>query len=235
MLTQRVPNIVGVIGMENTPFGYIFRLQSRPSGNSIGLTYGDAIPFHCLHVRTWRDVARMAGPEALMEEGPEALMRLPMLVEEVMEDWKNQTHYAQFKAEGMVHFGSEDQLTAAATATAKRLNLGPERTAALVKRYIGYSHELRGPDVKPMPPVILGIAAASADHTAEQYKKITLPMFAAMNPAPRVHLVEFQGGTHFYAEPEPGLPRGVAPAVVQLWHQAIMNSYYADYARVWAK
>jgi hypothetical protein len=235
MLTQRVRNIVGVIGMENSPFGYIFRLQSRPSGNSDGLTYGDAIPFHCLHIRTWRDVARMSGPEALMEEGPEALMRLPMLMEEVMEDWQKQTHYAQFKAEGMVHFGSEDQLSAAATATARRLGLSPERSADLVKQYIGYSRELRGPDVKPVPPIILGISLASADHTPESYKEVTLPMFAAMQPAPRVHLVEFQDGTHFYAEAAPGLPHGVAPAVVQLWHQAILSGYYADYAREWAK
>ena len=226
MLTQRVPNIVGVIGMENSPFGYIFRLQCRPIGNVRGFTYGDVIPFHCLHVRTWRDVARMTGPEALMEEGPNALMRLPMLVEEVMEDWKHQTHYAQFKAEGMVHFGGEEQLTAAATATAQRLELTQEETELLVKRYVGYSHELRGENVKPVPPVILGIAAASADHTAKRYREITLPMFAAMNPAPKVHLVEFRGGTHFYGKPEPGLPRGLAPAVIQLWFDAIMNGYY---------
>ena len=89
--------------------------------------------------------------------------------------------------------------------------------------------------MKPVPPIILGISLASADHTPESYKEITLPMFAAMKPAPKVHLVEFQDGTHFYAEAEPGLPRGVAPAVVQLWHEAIMNGYYADYARGWAE
>ena len=134
MLTQRVSNIVGVIGMENTPFGYIYRRQSRPSGSSEGLTYGDVVPFDCLHVRTWRDVARMSGPEAAMEEGTAALMRLPMLIEEVMEEWKHETHYAQFKAERMVHFAGVEQLTAAARATARRLDLGPERTEALVKK-----------------------------------------------------------------------------------------------------
>ena len=82
---------------------------------------------------------------------------------------------------------------------------------------------------------ILGIAAASADHTGKRYRTITLPMFAAMKPAPKVRLVEFQAGIHAYSTPEPGLPRGVAPAVVQLWHQAIMNGYYTDYARVWAE
>ena len=235
MLTQRVSNIAGVIGMENTPFGYIYRRQSRPSGSSEGLTYGDVVPFDCLHVRTWRDVARMSGPEAAIEEGTAALMRLPMLIEEVMEEWRHETHYAQFKAEGMVHFAGVEQLTAAARATARRLDLGPERTEALVRRYISYSHELRGKNVKPVPPVILGIAAASSDHTAKRYRETTLPMFAAMDPAPKVHLVEFLGGTHFYAAPEPGLPRGVAPAVVQLWFEAIMNGYYADFASQWAK
>jgi hypothetical protein len=80
--------------------------------------------------------------------------------------------------------------------------------------------------VKTVPPVILGIAKYSADHRPESYKKITLPMFAKMKPAPKVRLVEFDSGTHFYAAPEPGLPVGVAPAVVRLWYDAIMNGYY---------
>jgi hypothetical protein len=48
LLTQRVPYVVGVIVMENTPFGHIFRIQSRPSGNADGLTYGEIVPFNCL-------------------------------------------------------------------------------------------------------------------------------------------------------------------------------------------
>jgi hypothetical protein len=41
-----------------------------------------------------------------------------------------------------------------------------------------------------------------------------------------VRLVEFDSGTHFYAAPEPGLPVGLAPAVVKLWYDAIMQGYY---------
>jgi hypothetical protein len=233
LVTQRVPNIVGVIGMENSPFGYIFRAQSRASGNAEGLTFGDVVPFNCLQVRTWRDAARMLGPESFLHEGAAGLARLPMLMEEVFEEWGREKTYPGFKAEGMVHFGATEQLEAAARATARRLDLSSADAAALVERYTSYAHELRGEGVKPVPPVIFGIAAASPDHDADRYRKVTLPMFAAMKPAPKVHLVEFGAGTHFYAKPEPGLPAGLAPAVVQMWYDAIMNGYYEEYSRTW--
>jgi len=226
MLSQRVDNIAGVIGMENTPFGYIYRRQSRASGSDEGLTFGDVIPFNCLQIRTWRDIARMKGPEAADAEGVKALFRLPMLMEEVMDEWKATTKYAGFKAEGMIHFGSVEPLTEAAKAAAERLKMTPAQTEQLIQHYIGYSRELAEPGVKPVPPVILGVAKYSADHRPETYREVTLPMFAAMKPAPKVRLVEFDSGTHFYAAPEPGLPAGVAPAVVRLWFDAIMNGYY---------
>jgi hypothetical protein len=226
MLSQRVDNIAGVIGMENSPFGYIFRKQSRESGSDEGLTFGDVVPFNCLQVRTWRDIARMKGPEAADREGVKALYKLPILIEEVMQEWKATTKYAGFKAEGMVHFGSVEPLTQAAKAAAKRLKMTPAQTDRLIQQYIGYSRELAGPGVKPVPPVILGVAKYSADHRPEVYRKVTLPMFAAMKPAPRVRLVEFDSGTHFYAAPEPDLPSGVAPSVIKVWFDAIMNGYY---------
>ena len=65
---------------------------------------------------------------------------------------------------------------------------------------------------------------AAARGTSAIRKAIT--MFAAMKPAPTVRLVEFDSGTHFYAAPEPGLPVGLAPAVVKLWYDAIMQGYY---------
>lgn len=233
LLTQRVSNVVGVIGMENSPFGYVFREQSRPSGNADGKTIGDVIPYHCLRIRSWRDAARMLGPEAAINEGEEALYRLPMLMEEVMAEWKIEARYPGFKAEQMVHYAAVDQLEAAARATADRLDLDDEATEALVERYVNYCCELRDEDAKPVPPVIFGIAAASPDHEADSYKSVTIPMYRAMSPPPKVHLVEFGTGVHFYARPEPGLPVGVAPAVVELWYQAIMNGYYEDYARKW--
>lgn len=153
MLTQRVENIVGVIGMDNSPFGYIFRVQTRASGNPTGKQYGD-LPFNCLHVRTWRDSARYVGPEALMIEGPGALMYLPNLMDRVFDRWERGKTQPNFKAEGPIHFGSVHQLANAARATAKRLKLDRNDTEELIDQYINYSRELRGIDVKPVPPVI---------------------------------------------------------------------------------
>jgi hypothetical protein len=227
MFTQRVENIRGLIGMDSSPFGYIFRKQSRESGNEEGKTYGD-VPFNCMQVRTWRDRARYAGVEALMKEGPEALKRLPMLMEEVLGDENRDVPGPSFKNEGMIHFGSVEPLTNAAKATAARLNLNAKETADLVARYVGYSRELSGPGVKPVPPVLFGIAAYSADHTAERYATVTIPMYRAMEPQPKVRFVQFKAGTHGYTTPEPGLPQGVLPAAAKLWHDAIMNGYYTQ-------
>jgi hypothetical protein len=51
-LIQRVHNIAGLVGMENSPFGYIF-------SKMVGQTW-DA-PFTDLRIRTWRDIARYEG------------------------------------------------------------------------------------------------------------------------------------------------------------------------------
>ena len=225
MLSQRVDNIVGIIGMDNSPFGYIFRVQTRASGNPTGKQYGD-LPFNCLHIRTWRDSARYVGPEALMMEGPESLMYLPNLMDRVFDRWERGMTQPNFKAEGPIHFGSAHQLANAARATADRLDLNPEQTEELILQYINYSRELRGLDVKPVPPIIFGIAQASADHTLEKYQSVTLPMYAAMDPPPKVSVIQFQAGTHGYTSPGPNLPMGPFPAVAKLWRDAIMGGYF---------
>ena len=227
MLTQRVENILGVVGMETSPFGYIYRAQGRPSGNPYGKTQGE-LPFNCLGVGNWRTVAVYAGPEALMREGGEALMRLPMLMEEVYERWDKVKTYPYFRAENSVHFGGVRELARAARATARRLDFSSEKTQQLVEYYVGYARNLSGPDVKPVPPVILGIVAASADHQYEAYRRITLPMFAGMDPPPKVRLVAFKAGIHGYTSPEPDLPMGPFPAGAKLWYDAIMNGYYRN-------
>jgi hypothetical protein len=180
-----------------------------------------------MQVRTWRDRARYAGVEALMKEGPDALMRLPMLMEEVLGD-REETPSPSFKNEGMVHFGSAERLTDAAKAASQRLKLNAQQTEELVQQYVGYSRELSGPGVKPVPPVLLGVAAFSADHDPERIKSITLPMYGAMKPPPKIRLVQFKAGVHGYTDPEPGLPRGVLPATAKLWHDAIMGGYFMD-------
>lgn len=225
MLSQRVENIAGIVGMDNSPFGYIFRIQTRASGNPTGKQYGD-LPFNCLHIRTWRDVARYVGPEALMMEGPESLMYLPNLVDRVFTRWERGKTQPNFKAEGPIHFGSVHQLANAARATAKRLELSRSETERLINQYINYSRELRGMDVKRVPPVIFGIAEASADHTFEKYQQVTLPMYAAMDPPPKVRIVQFKAGTHGYTSPGPDLPMGPFPSVAKLWRDAIMGGYF---------
>lgn len=215
MLSQRIPNFAGIGAMENSPFGYIYAAMTGQYWK---------YPFYCLAMRTWRDIARYRGPE----NGLEGAMRLPMLMEEIFEEWEIEKRYAQFKAESIIHFNNVEELAAAARATAKRLGLNQEETEALVARYQGYTRELAGPDVKPVPPIIFGVAEKSVDHSIARYKSVVLPMYAAMEPAPKVSLVAYHAGTHSYTDPEPDLPMGCGPATAKLWLEAIMNGYYSE-------
>ena len=104
--------------------------------------------------------------------------------------------------------------------------MNPGETENFVKRYTGYIRELSGPGVKPVPPLLLGLAKDSVDHPLKVYQEVVLPMFAAMNPPPKVRVVQFDAGVHGYTKPEKDLPQGIAPAVTKLWHDAIMNGYY---------
>ncbi len=217
MLSQRVANIRGIVGIENSPFAYIYQAM-------LGFEWTG--PFNDLLIRTWRDIARYKGAEVLSQEGGKALMRLPWVMEEVFDEWDRVKSRPQFKAEYPLHYAAVPALTEAARAAARRLGMKADETAALIARYSGYCRELSGPDVKPVPPVLLGIAKHSRDHTEAAYSKVVTPMFAAMNPAPRVRVVRFDSGTHAYEKAEDGLPMGLVPAVAQLWHDAIMGGYY---------
>ncbi len=235
MLSQRVPNIAGVLAAENSPFGYVAEQQQGWSG-SLGKIAGyDRVrkkpaprkdPFNELYIRTWRDPARYVGPEALAKEGPKALMRLPWLMEEVFEKWDKEKARPRFKAEYLITHNIADSLKEAAEVTAKRLNMNKEETAALVQRYLGYPHELSGPAVKPVPPFLMGISKNSRDHSAEVYAEVVVPMFKAMNPPPRVDVVHFEAGVHCIWEPEEDLPMGIAPAVIRSWDDAIKGGYF---------
>ena len=75
LLTQRVKNIRGVVGIENSPFGYMFQKM-------VGYEWKG--PFNDLLIRTWRDIARYRGAEVRSEEGEKGLMRLPWIIEDVM-------------------------------------------------------------------------------------------------------------------------------------------------------
>ena len=217
MLTQRVANVAGLIGVENSPFGYIYRRMAGREWTG---------PFTDLLIRNWREIARYRGAEALKSRGPEALMSLAALMEDVLEEWSGSTRFPQFKAEYIVHYACDPALRAAAEATADRLRLGRAARDELAARYVGMGRELAGPGVRPVPPLLFGITAYSRDHTAEKYRDIVLPAYRAMSPAPRVGAVRFGAGIHSYWAPEPDLPMGTLPAVIRLWHDAISGGYF---------
>jgi hypothetical protein len=233
MFTQRIPNIVGVVGIENSPFGYVSRVQMRNDGGPNGKNLGD-LPFECLHIRTWRDAARYAGTEALMEgKAEEALLNLPVFMEKILSGSEKGQPSPSIKAQGPVHYGSTHQLAEMARATATRLKFDAAKRKELIDRFVFYSRDMWGDGVKPVPPVLFGVVLTSGDHTPQRYREMTLPMYAAMDPPPKVRLIEFKAGTHGYDDPEPNLPAGTFPAVAMLWRDAIMKGYYLDYARAW--
>lgn len=236
MLSQRVPNVIGVLAIENSPFGYIQELSRLYTGNIERRAGGrpeqsieearrtDA--FDELSIRTWREEARYAGPEAAMTEGVGALMRLPELMEEVMEAWDRVKIQANFKCEYLVTRNITSSLETAALVTAQRLGLDHAATQELIDRYVGMTAELRGPGTRPVPPTLFGITSASRDHPEEVYRDVILPLYEAMDPPPRTALTKFGAGVHEYTKPQPGLPLGVAPAVIAGWRDALDNGFF---------
>jgi hypothetical protein len=235
MISQRVPNVAGMIAVENSPFGFIQEEQHYWSG-ALGKVAGfervskkrepRRDPFNELYIRTWRDRARYAGPEALGQEGPQALMRLPWLMEEILDWWDNTKARPQFKAEYVITHNIRASLEAAARASAKRLGYSPEETEMLVKHYLGYPYPQSGPGAKPVPPVLFCIAKDSRDHSPEVYQEIVVPMFAKLDPAPKVRVTRWGAGVHTYHKPEPGLPLGIAAPVAEFYVTAIQEGYF---------
>ena len=235
MLSQRVPNVEGILAAENSPFGYISRQQHAWSG-SLGKVEGyERVatkpndrhdPFYELYIRSWRDLARYRGPETLGTEGPSALMRLPWLMEEIFEEWQTQLVRPLFKCEYVITHDVEQSLRAGANATADRLELSDEDREALVQRYLGLTRELRGEGVKPVPNVLFGISRNSRDHSREVYEEVIMPMFRQMDPAPRIALQHFQAGVHKLWSATPELPMGIMPAVSMEWDNAVKSGYF---------
>jgi hypothetical protein len=215
MLLQRADgfNVGGLVGTETSAFGRMYRAMHPDRWEH---------PFNVLSVRTWRDIARYRGPEA----GPEGMWRLPWLMEDILDEWEGRKHLPNIKAQYLIHYGDPDGLEAAARAVARRLGSDAAETQALVERFRGYVGELSGPGVRPLPPLLYGITRSSRDHTREMYEQVLLPMLAAIEPPPKVHLTRFQAGVHSYLRPEPGLPSGVGPAMGQLWLDAITKGFY---------
>src|SRR5918995_4821411 len=97
MLSQRIPNMAGVCATEHSPFGYLCCERDKWGGDMGKITgyekvekkgQGRTDPFNELYIRTWRDLARYQGPEALGQEGPAALMRLPAIMEDIFDAWE---------------------------------------------------------------------------------------------------------------------------------------------------
>jgi hypothetical protein len=235
LITQRVPNVAGAIAIENSVFGYIGEAKEFWAGG-VGMIEGFERTaeteeylkdqFNDLYIRTWRDLARYRGPEALGQEGPNALMRLPWLMEEILAAWEAAKPRPQFKAEYMVTHNVVASLEAAARVTAQRLGLSERETAALIAQYLGYPRELNGPGVKPVPPFLFALSKDSRDHSPRSYREVVLPMFAKMNPAPRTALTCFGAGVHVYSKPEPELPVGIAPAAAKFYRDAIAGGFF---------
>jgi hypothetical protein len=235
MISQRVPNIAGVIAVENSPFGFIQEEQHNWSGALCKVAGFERVtkkraprtdPFNELYIRTWRDRARYAGPEALGQEGPQALMRLPWLMEEVFDWWDRTKARPQFKAEYIITHNIKTSLEAAARAVAARLKLPDTEAQALVQHYLGFPYPQSGPAAKPVPPVLFCISKDSRDHSAEVYHEVVLPMFERVEPAPKVRVTRWGAGVHTYHKAEPDLPLGIAPPVAEFYVRAIQEGYF---------
>jgi alpha-beta hydrolase superfamily lysophospholipase len=211
MATQRIANIAGVVGYGTSPFGYMYPQVS-----------GDRweFPFNQLRLRTWRDTARY-----LYEGMKDKNIGLPMLIELTFERWEKSKRRPNFKAEDFVHKNSLKALDAAARSAATRIRLSLKDTESLVQRYLGYTRELSGPGVKPVPP-FLSLHGINDDTVTLARCDKSLSLFAKLNPTPKVRCVSISAGVHTWSYTEPELPQGIATPVAKLWHDAIMNGFY---------
>lgn len=236
MLSQRIPNMAGVCATEHSPFGYLSMGRDEWGGDMGKIAGYEKIekqgkartdPFNELYIRTWRDLARYQGPEALGQEGPRALMRLPAIMEDILDAWQNVKSRPQFKAEYVVTHAISGSLAEAARVSAERLKMNKDETEALVQRFVGYSRELSGPSVKPVPPFLFEISKDSRDHSQEVYEEVIMPGFRKMNPTPKITLTRFGAGVHSFWKAEKDLPAGIVPSVLKSWNDAVTGGYFA--------
>ena len=235
MLSQRIPNMAGVCATEHSPFGYLSMGRDEWGGDMGKIAGYEKIektgkartdPFNELYIRTWRDLARYQGPEALGQEGPKALMRLPAIMEDILDAWQNVKSRPQFKAEYIVTHAISGSLAEAARVSAARLKMNKDETEALVQRFVGYSRELSGPSARPVPPFLFEISKDSRDHSQEVYEEVIMPGFRRMNPAPKIALTRFGAGVHSFWKAEKDLPVGIVPSVLKSWNDAVTGGYF---------
>jgi hypothetical protein len=211
MASQRVPNIAGLVGYGSSPFGFMYPATAGDDWD---------FPFNQLRLRTWRDTARYMY-EGMKDKG----IGLPMLIELAFERWENAKKRPNFKAEDFVHKNSTRALQAAARVAAARLKLSRRETEALERRYLGYTRELSGPGVKPVPNFLSIHGIDDSTVTLERCER-SLPLFAKLDPAPKVRSVSLGAGIHSWGWTEEDLPMGIVPPVAKLWYDAITNGYF---------
>ena len=238
MLSQRIPNMAGVCATEHSPFGYLCSGR-EVWGGELGKISGyekpekqgkpRSDPFDELYIRTWRDLARYLGPESLGQEGPTALMRLPAIMEDVLDAWEKAKNRPQFKAEYLVTHAITASLAEGARVSAARLKMNKEETEALVNQFVGYTRELSGANVKPVPPFLFEISKDSRDHSPEVYAEVIMPGFRAMKPAPKIAITRFGAGVHSFWKAEKDLPVGIVPSVIKSWKEAVTGGYFVEH------
>jgi len=211
MASQRVENIAGLLGWGSSPFGWMFPIVSGDDWN---------FPFNQLRLRTWRDTARY-----LYEGMKHSDVGLPMLIELTFERWESAKKRPNFKAEDFIHKNSTQALEAAARAAAARLKLSHQETDVLVRRYLGYTRELTGPGVKPVPN-FLSIHGIDDDTVTLKRCERSLPLFAKFDPPPKVYPVSLGAGVHSWGWSDDTLSQGIIPPVATLWNDAIMNGFF---------
>jgi hypothetical protein len=211
MASQRVANIAGIVGYGSSPFGWMYPLISGDDWE---------FPFNQLRLRTWRDTARY------MYEGMKyENLGLPMLIELTFERWKLAKKRPNFKAEDFIHKNSTRALQSAAGIVAERLNLSNRDSDALVQRYLGYTREQSGPGTKPVPN-FLSIHGINDDTVTLGRCLRSLPLFATMNPAPKVRSISLGAGIHSWGWSDDQLPQGIVPSVANLWYDAVINGFF---------
>ena len=213
MASQRVPNIAGLVGYGSSPFGWMYPLISGDDWE---------FSFNQLRLRTWRDTARYMY-EGMKHTGA----GLPMLIELTFERWERAKKRPNFKAEDFIHKNSTNALKAAASAAAARLKLSHQQTEALIQRYLGYTRELSGPGVKPVPN-FLSIHGIDDDTVTFKRCERSLPLFAKLNPAPKVRSISLGAGIHSWGWTDEEFPMGIVPPVAKLWHDAIINGFFVQ-------
>jgi hypothetical protein len=211
MASQRVSNIAGMLGYGSSPFGWMYPVISGDDWE---------FPFNQLRLRTWRDTARYMY-EGMKDKG----IGLPMLIELTFERWETAKKRPNFKAEDFIHKNSTKALETAARVSAQRLKLSSHETDALVQKYLGYTRELSGPGVKPVPN-FLSIHGINDDTVTLQRCQRSLPLFAKLKPAPKVRPVSLGAGVHSWSWSDDKLPQGIVPPVAKLWRDAIMNGFF---------